>query len=141
MVLPMSKTINSDLYCKQLMRLKQEVEKKRLKLINRKGVSDARALYRRVLGRYGFSVFRIRAPAPAETNGVGIDAMRVNGVHAPADNEKQRKREERLCDFSPLPDDTRRQARHCSQSTRRSGHPHCFSSHKKVADQNFKTLP
>ncbi|GBP35293.1 Histone-lysine N-methyltransferase SETMAR [Eumeta japonica] len=32
------KTINSDLYCQQLMRLKQEVENNGPKLINRKGV-------------------------------------------------------------------------------------------------------
>ncbi|GBP74408.1 Histone-lysine N-methyltransferase SETMAR [Eumeta japonica] len=32
------KTISSNLYCQQLMRLKQEVEKKRSKLINREGV-------------------------------------------------------------------------------------------------------
>ncbi|GBP82669.1 Esterase FE4 [Eumeta japonica] len=33
-----SKTINSNLYCQQLMRFKQEVEEKRPELINRKGV-------------------------------------------------------------------------------------------------------
>ncbi|GBP38736.1 Histone-lysine N-methyltransferase SETMAR [Eumeta japonica] len=38
-LLPPGKIISSDLYCQQLMRLKQEVEKKRLKLINRKGFS------------------------------------------------------------------------------------------------------
>ncbi|CAK1595888.1 unnamed protein product [Parnassius mnemosyne] len=38
-LLPSGKTIDSDLYCQQLMRLKQEIEKKiRLESINRKGV-------------------------------------------------------------------------------------------------------
>ncbi|GBP69315.1 Mariner Mos1 transposase [Eumeta japonica] len=37
-LLPAGKTINSDLYYQQLMTLKQEVEKKRPELINRKGV-------------------------------------------------------------------------------------------------------
>ncbi|CAH2233854.1 jg24036 [Pararge aegeria aegeria] len=32
------RTINSEFYCEQLMRLKQEVERKRLELINRRGV-------------------------------------------------------------------------------------------------------
>ncbi|GBP76075.1 hypothetical protein EVAR_46943_1 [Eumeta japonica] len=36
-LLPPGKTMDSDLYCQQLMRLKQEVEKKRPELINRKG--------------------------------------------------------------------------------------------------------
>ncbi|GBP31359.1 Leucine-rich repeat and calponin homology domain-containing protein 3 [Eumeta japonica] len=35
MLLSSGKTINSDLYCQQLMRLKQEVKKKRPELINR----------------------------------------------------------------------------------------------------------
>ncbi|GBO99264.1 Mariner Mos1 transposase [Eumeta japonica] len=37
-LLPPGKTMNSVLYCKQLMRLKQEVQKKRPELSNRKGV-------------------------------------------------------------------------------------------------------
>ncbi|GBP47158.1 Histone-lysine N-methyltransferase SETMAR [Eumeta japonica] len=37
-LLPPGKTISSDLYCQQLMRLEQELEKKRPKLINSKGV-------------------------------------------------------------------------------------------------------
>ncbi|GBP88584.1 hypothetical protein EVAR_68614_1 [Eumeta japonica] len=37
-LLPPSKTINSDVYCQQLMKLKEEVEKIWLELINRKGV-------------------------------------------------------------------------------------------------------
>ncbi|GBP66689.1 Histone-lysine N-methyltransferase SETMAR [Eumeta japonica] len=37
-LLPPSKTINLNLYCRQLMRLMQEAEKKRLDLINRKSV-------------------------------------------------------------------------------------------------------
>ncbi|GBP32138.1 hypothetical protein EVAR_80905_1 [Eumeta japonica] len=36
-LLPPSKTNNSDLYCQQLMKLKQEKEKKKPELINRKG--------------------------------------------------------------------------------------------------------
>ncbi|GBP64890.1 hypothetical protein EVAR_49824_1 [Eumeta japonica] len=35
-LLPPDKTINSDLYCRQLIRLEQEVEKKRPELIKRK---------------------------------------------------------------------------------------------------------
>ncbi|GBP42968.1 Fatty acyl-CoA reductase wat [Eumeta japonica] len=38
-LLPSGKTIHSDLYCQQLMRLEQEVEKKRSELTNRKGVA------------------------------------------------------------------------------------------------------
>ncbi|GBP18720.1 Histone-lysine N-methyltransferase SETMAR [Eumeta japonica] len=37
-LLPPGKTINGDLYCQQLMRLKQEVEKKSPELINRNAV-------------------------------------------------------------------------------------------------------
>ncbi|GBP40029.1 Histone-lysine N-methyltransferase SETMAR [Eumeta japonica] len=37
-LLPPGKTINSDLYCQQLMRHEQEVEKKRRQLINKKSV-------------------------------------------------------------------------------------------------------
>ncbi|GBP83831.1 Histone-lysine N-methyltransferase SETMAR [Eumeta japonica] len=37
-LLPPGKFINSDLYCQQLMRIKQEVKKNRPELINRKGV-------------------------------------------------------------------------------------------------------
>ncbi|GBP87066.1 Aldo-keto reductase AKR2E4 [Eumeta japonica] len=37
-LLPQGKTINSDLYCQNLMRFKQEAEKKRPEAINRKGV-------------------------------------------------------------------------------------------------------
>ncbi|GBP79381.1 Mariner Mos1 transposase [Eumeta japonica] len=37
-LLPPGKTINSNLYCQQLIRLKQEVEKTRSELCNRKGV-------------------------------------------------------------------------------------------------------
>ncbi|KAL0830701.1 hypothetical protein ABMA28_002835 [Loxostege sticticalis] len=37
-VLPPSRTIDSELYCEQLIRLKQEVERKRPELINRRGV-------------------------------------------------------------------------------------------------------
>ncbi|GBP86613.1 Histone-lysine N-methyltransferase SETMAR [Eumeta japonica] len=38
-LLPPGKSINSNLYCQQLLRFKQEVENKRLALINRKGVT------------------------------------------------------------------------------------------------------
>ncbi|KAJ0174901.1 hypothetical protein K1T71_010009 [Dendrolimus kikuchii] len=37
-LLPPGKTIDSELYCEQLMRLKQKVERKRPELINRRGV-------------------------------------------------------------------------------------------------------
>ncbi|TLM46186.1 hypothetical protein FEC26_18845, partial [Acinetobacter baumannii] len=37
-LLPPGRTIDSELYCEQLMRLKQEVERKRPELINRRGV-------------------------------------------------------------------------------------------------------
>ncbi|CAH2236298.1 jg7061 [Pararge aegeria aegeria] len=37
-LLPPDRTIDSELYCEQLMRLKQEVERKRPELINRRGV-------------------------------------------------------------------------------------------------------
>ncbi|KAJ0173665.1 hypothetical protein K1T71_010814 [Dendrolimus kikuchii] len=37
-LLPPGRTIDSELYCEQLMRLKQKVERKRPELINRRGV-------------------------------------------------------------------------------------------------------
>ncbi|GBP42408.1 Histone-lysine N-methyltransferase SETMAR [Eumeta japonica] len=37
-LLPLSKTINTDVYCQKLTRLQQEVEKKRRKLMNRNGM-------------------------------------------------------------------------------------------------------
>ncbi|GBP81823.1 hypothetical protein EVAR_61051_1 [Eumeta japonica] len=42
MVVFEGKTINSDLYCQQLMRLKPEVEKKRPDSMNRKVIHNAR---------------------------------------------------------------------------------------------------
>ncbi|GBP12785.1 Mariner Mos1 transposase [Eumeta japonica] len=59
-LLPPDKTINSDLYCQQLMRLKQGVVKKRPESFNRKGVvfhhDNARSATQNRLREFGWEV-------------------------------------------------------------------------------------
>ncbi|GBP88788.1 hypothetical protein EVAR_100710_1 [Eumeta japonica] len=60
-LLPPDKITNSNLYCQHLMRLKQEAEKKRPELINRKGLIE------QCCGQLGFStkIGRLDHPGPA----------------------------------------------------------------------------